>query len=57
MDFNKIEYKEVKLISMLLDFLDMLLYPSLLFIVSFIAVAIMLGISDYMDSKEDKSKR
>ena len=42
---------------MFLDFLDMLLYPSLLFIVPFVAVAIMLGVSDYMDSKEDKSKK
>lgn len=39
---------------MFLDFLDMLLYPSLLFIVPFVAVVIMLGISDYMDSKEGK---
>ncbi len=42
---------------MFLDFLDMLLYPSLLFIVPFVAVAIMLGISDYMDSKEEKLKK
>ena len=42
---------------MFLDFLDMLLYPSLLFIVPFVAVAIMLGVSDYMDSKEDKLKK
>lgn len=42
---------------MLLDFLDMLLYPSLLFIVPLVAVAIMLGISDYMESKEEKLKR
>ena len=42
---------------MFLDFLDMLLYPSLLFIVPFVAVAIMLGVSDYMDSKEGKLKK
>ena len=38
---------------MFLDFLDMLLYPSLLFIIPFVAVAIMLGVSDYMDSNEE----
>ena len=42
---------------MLSDFIDMLLYPSLLFIVPFVAVAIMLGVSDYMDSKEEKFKK
>lgn len=42
---------------MLLDFFELLLYPSLLFIVPFVAVAIMLGISDYMDSKEEKLKK
>ena len=42
---------------MLSDFLELLLYPSLLFIVPFIAVVIMLGISDYMDSKEEKTER
>ena len=42
---------------MFLDFLDMLLYPSLLFIVPLVAVAIMLGVSDYVDSKEKKLKR
>jgi hypothetical protein len=40
---------------MLSDFLELLLYPSLLFIVPFIAVVIMLGINDYMDSKEGKT--
>jgi hypothetical protein len=35
----------------------MLLYPSLLFIVPFVAVAILLGISDYMDNKEEKLKK
>jgi hypothetical protein len=42
---------------MFFDFLDMLLYPSLLFIVPFVVVAIMLGINDHMDSKEEKLKR
>jgi hypothetical protein len=42
---------------MFLDFLEMLLYPSLLFIVPLVAVAIMLGVSDYMDSKEEKLKK
>jgi hypothetical protein len=42
---------------MLSDFLELLLYPLLLFIVPFIAVVVMLGISDYMDSKEGKFKR
>jgi hypothetical protein len=42
---------------MLLDFLEMSLYPLLLFVVPFVAVAIMLGVIDYMDSKEDKLKR
>ena len=42
---------------MLSDFLEMLLYPSLLFIVPFVGVAIMLGVSDYMDSKEEKLKK
>jgi hypothetical protein len=42
---------------MLLDFLEMLLYPSLLFIVPFVAVTIMLGVIDYMDGKEEKLKR
>jgi hypothetical protein len=42
---------------MFLDFLDMLLYPSLLFIVPFVAVTILLGVSDYMDSKEEKLKK
>jgi hypothetical protein len=42
---------------MLSDFLELLLYPLLLFIVPFIAVVIMLGVSDYMDSKEEKLKR
>lgn len=42
---------------MLLDFLEMSLYPLLLFIVPFVAVAIMLGISDYIDSKEEKFKK
>ena len=41
-------------VSMLSDFLELLLYPSLLFIVPFVAVVIMLGINDYMDSKEEK---
>ena len=41
---------------MLSDFLELSLFPSLLFIVSFVAVVIMLGISDYMDSKEEKLK-
>jgi hypothetical protein len=40
---------------MLSDFLELLLYPLLLFIVPFVAVVIMLGISDYMDSKEGKT--
>ena len=44
-------------VSMLSDFLELLLYPSLLFIVPFVAVVIMLGINDYMDSKEEKTKR
>ena len=38
---------------MFLDFLEMSLYPLLLFIVPFVAVAIMLGVSDYMDSNEE----
>jgi hypothetical protein len=42
---------------MFLDFLEMLLYPSLLFIIPFVAVAIMLGVSDYMDNKEEKLKK
>jgi hypothetical protein len=42
---------------MLSDFLELLLYPLLLFIVPFVAVVIMLGINDYMDSKEGKTKR
>jgi hypothetical protein len=42
---------------MLLDFLEMSLYPLLLFVVPFVAVAVMLGVIDYMDSKEDKLKR
>jgi hypothetical protein len=42
---------------MFLDFLEMLLYPSLLFIVPLVAVAIMLGVSGYMDSKEEKLKK
>ena len=42
---------------MLSDFLELSLYPLLLFIVPFIAVVIMLGINDYMDSKEEKLKR
>ena len=41
-------------ISMLSDFLELSLYPLLLFIVPFVAVVIMLGISDYMDNKEGK---
>jgi hypothetical protein len=45
------------IMHMLSDFLELLLYPSLLFIVPFIAVVIMLGINDYMDSKEEKLKR
>ena len=42
---------------MFLDFIDMLLYPSLLFVVPFVGVAIMLGMSDYMDSREEKLKK
>jgi len=42
---------------MLSDFLELLVYPLLLFIVPFIAVVIMLGVSDYMDGKEEKTKR
>ena len=42
---------------MLSDFLELLLYPLLLFIVPFVAVIIMLGINDYMDSKEEKLKK
>lgn len=42
---------------MLSDFLELSLYPLLLFIVPFVAVVIMLGINDYMDSKEEKLKR
>jgi hypothetical protein len=42
---------------MFLDFLEMLLYPSLLFIVPLVAVAIMLGINDYMNGKEGKLKK
>ena len=42
---------------MLLDFLELSFYPLLLFIVPFVAVAIMLGVSDYMDSKEEKLKK
>lgn len=42
---------------MLSDFLELLLYPLLLFIVPFVAVVIMLGINDHMDSKEGKLKR
>ena len=42
---------------MFFDFLEMSLYPLLLFIIPFVAVAIMLGVSDYMDSKEEKLKR
>ena len=42
---------------MLSDFLELLLYPLLLFIVPFVAVAIMLGVSDCMDSKEEKLKK
>lgn len=42
---------------MLSDFLELLLYPSLLFIVPFVAVVIMLGINDYMDGKEEKTKK
>lgn len=38
---------------MFLDFLELLLYPLLLFVVPFVAVAILLGINDYMDSKEE----
>ena len=38
---------------MFFDFLEMSLYPLLLFIVPFVAVAIMLGVSDYMDSNEE----
>jgi hypothetical protein len=41
---------------MLSDFLELLLYPLLLFIVPFVAVVVMLGISDYMDSKEGEKK-
>jgi hypothetical protein len=41
-------------VSMLSDFLELLLYPLLLFIVPFVAVVVMLGINDYMDSKEGK---
>lgn len=51
------KYKGVKLVSMFFDFLEMLLYPSLLFVIPFVAVAIMLGVSDYMDSKEEKLKK
>jgi hypothetical protein len=42
---------------MLLDFLELSFYPLLLFIVPFVAVAILLGVSDYMDGKEDKLKK
>ncbi len=42
---------------MLLDFLELSLYPLLLFVIPFVAVAIMLGVSDYVDSKEEKLKR
>jgi hypothetical protein len=42
---------------MFFDFLKMSLYPLLLFVVPFAGVAIMLGVSDYMDSKEDKLKK
>lgn len=42
---------------MLSDFLELLLYPLLLFIVPFVAVVIMLGINDYMDSKKGKNKK
>ncbi len=42
---------------MFLDFLELSLYPALLFIVPFVAVAIMLGVTDYMDSKEEKLKK
>jgi hypothetical protein len=42
---------------MFFDFLEMSLYPLLLFIVPFVAVAILLGVIDYMDSKEEKLKK
>jgi hypothetical protein len=42
---------------MFFDFLEMSLYPLLLFVVPFVAVAIMLGVIDYMDSKDEKLKK
>ena len=42
---------------MFFDFLEMSLYPLLLFVVPFVAVAIMFGVSDYMDSKEENLKK
>jgi len=41
---------------MLSDFIEMLIYPLLLFIIPFVMVAIMLSISDYMDTKEGNKK-
>jgi hypothetical protein len=41
----------------MLDFLELSLYPLLLFIVPFVGVVILLGVSDYMDSKEEKLKK
>jgi hypothetical protein len=42
---------------MFFDFLELSLYPLLLFIVPFVAVAILLGINDHMDNKEEKLKK
>jgi hypothetical protein len=42
---------------MLSDLLELLLYPLLVFIVPFVAVVVMFGINDSMDSKEGKLRR